>query len=162
MCIVSMVYDHYQPLIPQISPWQTDPWKPYTPPDPAATQRLIEEFRKALAAAATVDKLTGQPDCEDPEKVKLLDRIAELEKQLGIGKYVLKYTSNDGFTSYYDGQLFIFDKKLRFKFNSKAEAKARLDTHFNRMGKSPFGKYKIVKITPRRSIARHATNVPNP
>lgn len=43
---------------------------------------LIAEFREALHAAQVVDRLTKQPDCEDPEKAKLVDRVAELERRL--------------------------------------------------------------------------------
>lgn len=35
-----------------------------------------------MEGAKTVDKLTGQPDCEDPEKAKLVARVEELEKKL--------------------------------------------------------------------------------
>lgn len=102
MCVVSMVMDHYEPLIP-------DNWRPWSgevtvktigwPPPPAAQvldaatvealraegdrlERLIADFKQAVAAARTVDALTAQPDCEDPEKAKLEARVAELERRL--------------------------------------------------------------------------------
>lgn len=43
---------------------------------------LIADFRQAVAAAKIVDKLTDQPDCEDPEKKKLENRVAWLEEQV--------------------------------------------------------------------------------
>jgi hypothetical protein len=95
MCVMSMVHDHYQPLIP--SP-DSLPWKPFGIPGEvritgiqsvdakdamiAELRQLISEFREAVAAAAIVDKLTRQPDCVDPEKKKLEDRVAELERRL--------------------------------------------------------------------------------
>lgn len=87
MCTVSMVYDHYQPRIPSNRP-------PYWPPAPAAPvpdktaanelRQLIAEFRKAVEAAKTVDRLTDQPDCEDPEKASLEERVRRLEELAGI------------------------------------------------------------------------------
>lgn len=99
-----MVFDHYDPLIPQPQwpPPQPRRTRPFHPPspfepfpmDPTPTfspltkeqldsmMKIIEQFKKAVEAAKTVDKLTGQPDCADPEKEKLLARVAELEKQI--------------------------------------------------------------------------------
>lgn len=86
MCVVSMVMDHYGPLFPQ----GTSPWDIFRPQPPAndplvdglALRKLIDEFKEAVAAAKKIDVLTKQPDCEDPEKVKLVARVAELEKLL--------------------------------------------------------------------------------
>lgn len=73
MCVVSMVFDHYHPEF----------YKPIdVERDYAELARVIQEFREAHQAAKRVDILTKQPDCEDPEKAKLLDRIAELEAEL--------------------------------------------------------------------------------
>lgn len=92
MCVISMVMDHYQPLIPEITPLGPT-FGPTAPPiqygwppsvDLVALRRLIDEFNAAVAAAKTVDKLTGQPDCEDPEKMKLVERVAELEIRLAL------------------------------------------------------------------------------
>lgn len=82
MCVVSMVQDHYRP--------QFEPYQPQTqtitliqpPVDLQELRRLIEDFKAATEAAKKVDRLTGQPDCEDPEKAKLQERVAELERQL--------------------------------------------------------------------------------
>lgn len=104
MCVVSMVHDHFQPLIPD----PTQPWKrdgsavPSTSPPAidlgalfsgeatlaefkravAEARQVIEDFKAAVAAAKKVDALTKQPDCVDPEKAKLVERVAELEKRL--------------------------------------------------------------------------------
>ena len=88
MCVVSGVYDHYRDLFPK--PNQdfvtitTDGVSPAVIPsqDLAELRKLIEEFKEAIAAAKVVDRLTGQPDCEDPEKAKLEARVAALEKEL--------------------------------------------------------------------------------
>lgn len=83
MCVVSNVYDHYRP---QIQPW-TLPDTTIKYPQPSELdelRKLIREFRQAVAAAKTVDALTGQPDCADPEKAALEERVAKLEKALGI------------------------------------------------------------------------------
>lgn len=108
MCVVSMVFDHFtgpfEPYVPMV-PWAPPPPQPPLP-FPAAVPaldpswvaltrqqaqelgRLIAEFREALRAARVVDKLTGQPDCQDPDKAELLRRVQYLEQrlaELGIG-----------------------------------------------------------------------------
>lgn len=96
MCIVSMVIDRFDPLLPSpttpvypqptppgaMPPGYTWPWQPQV--DLSDLRKLVDDFKEALAAARTVDRLTGQPDCEDPEKAKLLDRVALLESQLEV------------------------------------------------------------------------------
>lgn len=94
MCVVSMVFDRYQDRFPwgdstqgpQVQPQPTPPSITITSPLPqlpmAELKKLIEEFKEAVAAARTVDRLTNQPDCEDPEKAKLEQRVLELEKRL--------------------------------------------------------------------------------
>lgn len=73
MCVVSMVYDRYKPYIP-----------PADVPiiSAAELRQLLDEFREAIKAAQTVDRLTGQPDCADPDKAKLEERVTKLEKRL--------------------------------------------------------------------------------
>lgn len=92
VCVVSLVMDGFSPLIPQPSPWReippqvtpyvpaTTPWFPPMPPTDLAA--LLKAFHEAVAAAKTADTLTGQKDCADPEKVKLEDRVAELERRI--------------------------------------------------------------------------------
>lgn len=85
-----MVYDHFGrypwDLAPNVPPRIPGPFEvPYPnikPTDPKEWQDLIEMFNEAKRAAEKVDTLTGQPDCEDPDKAKLLDRINALEKRL--------------------------------------------------------------------------------
>lgn len=101
MCVVSMIYDHYSPKFPDV--WPTpilpnDAWAVPITPQPVLSQvnpfhlisqeevdslrALIKDFRTALEAAKTVDRLTNQPDCEDPEKKKLEERVTVLEQQV--------------------------------------------------------------------------------
>lgn len=105
MCNVSMIFDTYRPHIPRPIPQPTvwpqpgTKWVPnqqtlpFITPTPAPDQvaegmtndvlkRLIDSLHKALEAAKEFDELTGQPDCEDPEKAALMDRVEELERRL--------------------------------------------------------------------------------
>lgn len=82
MCVVSMVYDNFGD---RLAPWTTSGGAAIaTPPslavEIAELRQVLNEFREALKAAKTVDRLTGQPDCVDPEKAKLEERVAALEK----------------------------------------------------------------------------------
>jgi hypothetical protein len=106
MCFVSAIYQHYDPLFPQPDPfWQIPPAQPPMQPQPipaypnpipqitigtipgpnpdvAELKQLIADFKEALKAAKLLDKLTKQPDCEDPEKAKLEERVAKLEEAI--------------------------------------------------------------------------------
>lgn len=108
MCVVSMVHDHFYPKFPKdIEEWPgIVPVIPVTPASiPSGTvtittgpikapfqiisneevealQKLINDFKTAVEAAKAVDRLTGQPDCVDPEKKKLEERVAKLEQQI--------------------------------------------------------------------------------
>ena len=87
MCTFSMVHDHFDPRIPRVQPIVPDvPWPPTTEPKPSMSleelTKLIRDFQVAGEAAKKVDELTKQPDCVDPEKAKLSERIAELEATL--------------------------------------------------------------------------------
>ena len=66
MCWVSMILDHGRTL-------PNDFW----------TQETIKPFKKLVVEAEEYDRKTGQPDCEDPEKVawlkKIKERLAALE-----------------------------------------------------------------------------------
>lgn len=94
MCVVSMVSDHYSPLIP-FPTWPGESPTPTAVPigmlplsvvisqeEVDRLRALIKDFKEAMEAAAKVDRLTGQPDCVDPEKKKLTERVAALELQL--------------------------------------------------------------------------------
>lgn len=90
MCVMSMVHDEFagrlanQGLMDQ--GWTGVPnWLPkpeLTAEDITALRQLVVDFREAVAAAKVVDRLTGQPDCVDPEKAKLEERVTELETRL--------------------------------------------------------------------------------
>lgn len=89
MCIMSMVHDHFKPMIPSPQPWTPSPL--VTPPSPvpwvpmideATLRKILADFAEAQKAATVVDKLTGQPDCLDPEKATLIERVRELERRL--------------------------------------------------------------------------------
>jgi hypothetical protein len=69
MCAVSVVYDMFGKL--------PNEW--YTP-------QRINLFKQMVTLAETFDQESGQPDCADPEKAKLLVRIEELEKELAEKK----------------------------------------------------------------------------
>lgn len=91
MCVYSMVLDQYAPLFPR----RLEDIPTWNPPkaaeislDPSivarieALEKLVAEFKEAMELAKKLDVLTRQPDCEDPEKAKLLQRIAELEAEI--------------------------------------------------------------------------------
>ncbi len=124
MCTYSMIIDHYSPqftkwIIP--GPYEYVPSLPIQDPD--ALKRLIDQFTAAQEAAKLVDTTLGTPDCEDPEKARLLDRIAELEEILASskGSYVLK----DG--NWYvmdDGDAYTTEQKTARRFLSRDIAKS--------------------------------------
>ncbi len=102
MCVVSMVHDHYDPLIPQPGGTGTNGTSWWTPPigdsvtiyplqstyDIATLVKLIEDYYEAKKAAEIVDKLTGQPDCIDPKKAELEKRVQALEEEIALLKQV--------------------------------------------------------------------------
>lgn len=65
MCVVSMIMDHGRSYPPEHWDWRN-------------TKDYLELVRKARE----YDKMTGQPDCEDPEKARLIREILERLKQL--------------------------------------------------------------------------------
>lgn len=75
MCMVSMIYDQAKQTWPQVDRWpiqpQIDYWRQW--------QELVEKAKK-------YDELTKQPDCEDPSKAvmweKVMVRLDELEKKI--------------------------------------------------------------------------------
>jgi hypothetical protein len=75
MCVISMVHDYYWKRLPK-QQQNTDLI------DLSELRKLMDDFKAATEAAKIVDKLTGQPDCIDPEKAKLQERVAELERKL--------------------------------------------------------------------------------
>lgn len=85
MCVLSGVLDQFQPVIPDAQQIPTPGFIPFDT-EPAQTienlQQIIEALNVSVVAAKTVDRITGQPDCEDSEKEKLLARVALLEAML--------------------------------------------------------------------------------
>jgi hypothetical protein len=89
MCAVSWVYDHYQEPFTCPRTWPYQPSITVSGVDPSALGReveeirkLIAEFREALAVAKRQDELTKQPDCFDPKKATLEERVAEIERRI--------------------------------------------------------------------------------
>lgn len=93
--MVSMVFDYWNkkhPWLEQpdivISPNVGPSPSPliFNPPSTGLTEddvkRIIKEFFESIESAKIVDRLTEQPDCEDPEKAKLEAKVKRLEKQL--------------------------------------------------------------------------------
>ena len=62
MCAVSAIYDYGREMDP-------NSWDDST----------REAFRKLVKDATEFDKKTGQPDCEDPEKMKWWNAIEEVK-----------------------------------------------------------------------------------
>lgn len=69
MCVVSVVTDHYRR-------YPNDWWDPTKWDDYLDLKRKAEEY----------DRITNQPDCEDPKKQRfeqeVLKRLKDLEKKL--------------------------------------------------------------------------------
>lgn len=65
MCAVSKVYDMFKEM--------PDDW--YTP-------KRIKLFYEMEASAKKLDQETGQPDCEDPDKAKVKERIEKIREEL--------------------------------------------------------------------------------
>lgn len=65
MCSVSVIYDMFKPM-----------------PDDWYNRERIDLFRRMVSDARLLDKESGQPDCEDPEKAKVESRINEIEKKI--------------------------------------------------------------------------------
>ncbi len=84
MCVISMVMDHYLPKIPapSSSQWTWIEAQPSAKAEIEELKKVIADFKKAVDAAKKVDALTNQPDCVDPEKAKLLDRVSDLERRI--------------------------------------------------------------------------------
>jgi hypothetical protein len=99
MCTLSMVHDHYNdPLNDWMRRTSWPPIQPQSiPPAPAVPTinfpaitltredidrlaALLAEFKEAVAAATKLDALLKQADCVDPEKAKLQETVARLER----------------------------------------------------------------------------------
>jgi len=60
MCAVSVIHDYGRSVHP-------DAWTP----------EALDTFKKMVEDAKKFDKLTNQPDCEDPEKMKWVEPVEE-------------------------------------------------------------------------------------
>lgn len=81
MCVVSMVGDHYRDrwTTPQPSYQIAPSWiVPVSREEFNRPKAEVEEMKKALEAAKFIDKVTGQPDCENEDKLKVLREVAKL------------------------------------------------------------------------------------
>jgi hypothetical protein len=65
MCAVSVIYDMFNK--------QADSWY---------TRDRLQLFERMVEDAKIFDKESDQPDCEDPEKAKVLKRVSKLKKKL--------------------------------------------------------------------------------
>jgi hypothetical protein len=63
MCAVSVIYDMFGQ--------QPDSWY---------TKERIDLFKRMVEDAKIFDQEANQPDCEDAEKAKILERLEKLEK----------------------------------------------------------------------------------
>ena len=99
MCVTSMIMDHYAPQFPT---WpghglggqqqqtglgaQSLEWSGFfsglSADEVAKLRQLLKDFYEARAAAEKIDALTGQKDCVDPDKARLLERVEALEQAL--------------------------------------------------------------------------------
>jgi hypothetical protein len=67
-------------------------WNPLQPIVPNVTteaeREALKAFRELVKKAEEFDKKADQPHCEDPNKIRLLERVLErlevIEKKLGI------------------------------------------------------------------------------
>lgn len=81
MCTVSIFAEDWTTRNPQwaqptitMLPWPDGP----TRAEFDALKNELESLKKLLRAAKIYDEETGQPDCEDAEKVALFKRLAKL------------------------------------------------------------------------------------
>jgi hypothetical protein len=81
MCVVSAVHQGYDQVIPQRHHWPLNPVAPKTISE-EDIRRILDAYRESLDLARQVDEIAERPDCEDPVKAELLDRVAEIEARL--------------------------------------------------------------------------------
>lgn len=79
MCTVSMLaQDWSQRTAPQFQTFLTQPTVSRAEFD--AMKAELEAIKKLLLAAKQYDKETGQPDCEDADKIALFRKLAQVLK----------------------------------------------------------------------------------
>ncbi len=95
MCVASMVSDYGQQQFPDWRHWQSLPGNPVTPSHPyprdtftPAEAERIRELMRLFQAAQEIDRVTGQPACQDPAKAQferaVMDRLDAIETNLGM------------------------------------------------------------------------------
>jgi len=96
MCVVSMIGDHYNDKWKDNKIWPNSPWpdqaQPYAPLAPnrigqareldytgdiKQLRKEVEEMKELLKRAIEYDKRTGQPHCEQEDKIAFLRKVAE-------------------------------------------------------------------------------------
>lgn len=89
MCTFSMIVDQLGSVIPdiQVNPAWTQPspplsFTPYSHEQIEEWRKFFEEAKVKLAAAKAEDAAAGTPDCTDPAKAPILERLAEMERRL--------------------------------------------------------------------------------
>lgn len=82
MCVASNIGDYYKPHWPQFDPpkiWpDLTPAKPINPWSEEKMRKLMELIEKARE----MDKLMGEPDCEDPAKTAWMKQVEQRLKKL--------------------------------------------------------------------------------
>lgn len=74
MCVVSMITDGWKDQFPHRFP----EFPNITRGEFEALKKEVEELKKLLLEAKKFDEITGQPNCEMEDKVKLLKEIAKV------------------------------------------------------------------------------------
>ena len=85
MCVMSAVYDSWDKKWPRvmINPVEPLPGYDWNEKLPAFDfAKIKQEMVKELEAAKQQDIAEGNPDCVDPDKAKLMERVKELEALL--------------------------------------------------------------------------------
>jgi hypothetical protein len=82
VCIVSNIGDMGGTLI---RPWTPTPITPFTPEQQKPwSEESLEEFKRLLEAARKYDADTGQPECENPDKTKVVEEIEKVADRPAI------------------------------------------------------------------------------
>ena len=74
MCVVSMIADGWKDQFPHRFP----EFPNVTRCEFEALKKEVEELKKLLLEAKKFDEVTGQPDCEMEDKIRLLKEIAKV------------------------------------------------------------------------------------
>ena len=73
MCVASVIYDYARNQFPRIDTWPAGPQMDYW-----------KDWLNMLDKAKEFDKKNNESDCEDPEKVKILEKILKRLDELEI------------------------------------------------------------------------------